>query len=216
MDWASAKVLAEGGVHDESRSQHSHVRMASSIIHTVRSNDGSSHSMRDRSSARPRTWPPSRPKDSPTNWMNEPTRSGSAPSCARSSPGKPPYAAATAEEALDRASAAALDDVWAGLDACGADEAIVALAKRCLAAEPRDRPRDAGVVARRMRAHFDSMEEKRREVELQAAEARVRVQGERKARWVALAIAAIILTMIGVGAGCTLNSWTAAAPARLP
>ena len=42
----------------------------------------------------------------------------------------------------------------ARLDGCGADAELVALASDCLAAEPEDRPRDAGEVARRMTAYL--------------------------------------------------------------
>ena len=42
---------------------------------------------------------------------------------------------------------------WRRLDGCGADAELVALAKRCLAADPAGRPRDAGEVAAAVTAY---------------------------------------------------------------
>ncbi len=56
-------------------------------------------------------------------------------------------------------------DALARLDGCGAEAELVALAKDCLAAEPEDRPRDAGVVAERMTAYLAGVQDR-----VQAAE----------------------------------------------
>jgi len=61
--------------------------------------------------------------------------------------GAPTYAGADARSAYKQAAKADLADGFARLDACAADPELVALCKRCLAADPADRPRDAGVMA---------------------------------------------------------------------
>lgn len=61
--------------------------------------------------------------------------------------GRPPYCGANARSAHKQASHADLADGHARLDASGADPELVALCKRCLARDPADRPRDAGVLA---------------------------------------------------------------------
>jgi PAS domain S-box-containing protein len=61
--------------------------------------------------------------------------------------GAPPYAGADARSAYKQAAKADLADGFARLDASAADPELIALCKRCLAADPADRPRDAGVMA---------------------------------------------------------------------
>jgi serine/threonine-protein kinase len=54
-----------------------------------------------------------------------------------------------ARDALDEAKAGRLDDAWQRLDACGASAPLVELTRSCLAPDPRNRLRDAGVVSER-------------------------------------------------------------------
>src|SRR5262249_30502834 len=61
--------------------------------------------------------------------------------------GQPPYVGADAEATIQLAARARLDDAFARLAACGAEPELVALCRRCLAAERADRPADAGGVA---------------------------------------------------------------------
>jgi eukaryotic-like serine/threonine-protein kinase len=119
--------------------------------------------------------------------------------------GKPPYVGKTAGEIYQLASSAALDGALGRLHACGADDEIVALATQCLAPARGDRPRDAKSVAKVMRAYFGCMEEKKRAAELEAAEARVRVRGERKARWLEFAMACIVLALLVIGGNAYLR-----------
>ena len=69
----------------------------------------------------------------------------------------------------------------------GADGELVALAKRCLAAEPWDRPRDAGQLAEELAAYQNAVAERLRQAELARAaqeartvEARATAEQERK------------------------------------
>jgi serine/threonine protein kinase len=60
--------------------------------------------------------------------------------------GQPPYVSDTSSNLVSQASNWNIADAFARLDACGADPKLVALCKRCLARDPVDRPRDAGVL----------------------------------------------------------------------
>src|SRR5262249_34932922 len=72
--------------------------------------------------------------------------------------GKPPYVGSI--EAVKRqAREADLAGAYARLEACGADADLIKLAKRCLAAEQGERPRDAGEVARVVAAYLADVEE---------------------------------------------------------
>ncbi len=165
MDWGLAKVLKEGGIADESRAQ---THQAVSVIQTQRS--------------------------AGTPEVGSPTQAGSvlgtpaymAPEQARGEvdlvdaradvfglgamlceilTGAPPFTGTNAE-AMRKARTAQLDDAFGRLDGCGADAELVALARRCLAAEPWHRPRHAGEVAAAVTAYQNSVTERLRQAEL--------------------------------------------------
>ena len=69
-----------------------------------------------------------------------------------------------------------------GFDRCGADPALVGLAKRCLAPTQPKRPHDAGRLAEEITGYLDAVEVRARKAEVDAAKAEVRARGERKAR----------------------------------
>ncbi|MEM7307881.1 MAG: serine/threonine-protein kinase [Planctomycetota bacterium] len=122
--------------------------------------------------------------------------------------GAPPYSG-NAVTACAQAALGQLDDAHARLDACEADAEIVALARDCLNPEPARRPADAGAVAERLRAHFESVDERTRVAQIEAAESRVKAAEERRARKLTLRLAsAIVLTaLVGGGAAAYgLNS----------
>jgi serine/threonine-protein kinase len=116
---------------------------------------------------------------------------------------QPPYVGSSADEVCRKAAAGDLADAQARLDACGADEALRELARRCLAAERSARPPDAGVVAQDLTAYLASAQERLRQAQLQraAAEARAqeagaKVKAERRARRLTLALAAAALLLV--------------------
>ncbi|HVK08901.1 MAG TPA: protein kinase, partial [Gemmataceae bacterium] len=89
--------------------------------------------------------------------------------------GQPPYVGADFEAVRQMAARARLADAFARLDGCRADPGLVELVKRCLAAEPADRPPDAGGVARAVAGLRAAADERARQAELD----RVRAEGER-------------------------------------
>ena len=70
--------------------------------------------------------------------------------------GQPPYLGDDLYDIFQKASAGNLENVFDRLDACQADRELIALAKRCLAAEPSERPVDGGEVALAFTAYLES------------------------------------------------------------
>lgn len=71
--------------------------------------------------------------------------------------GLPPYPGQDKHAVLTKARRADLGDAFRRLDACGADQELVGLAKSCLAADPGDRPGDAGRLAEAVTGHLESV-----------------------------------------------------------
>ena len=96
--------------------------------------------------------------------------------------GQPPYTG-DSKDRLVMAAQARLDDAYARLDASGADDELIALAKNCLQPNPDDRPRSAGVVARWISRYLGEADERARQAETDAARdlARAAEEQERKA-----------------------------------
>jgi serine/threonine-protein kinase len=115
--------------------------------------------------------------------------------------GQPPYVASEAWQIYPKAAAADLADAAARLDGCGADAELVALAKRCLEAEPRDRPGDGGAVAEAVTAYLNGVQERLRRAELERAASQARALEERRRRRVTAALAAAVLLLFVVGGG---------------
>ena len=114
--------------------------------------------------------------------------------------GEPPYVGER-NQVLSRAAQADLDDAFSRLDGCGADPALVSLARECLTDARDARPRNAEQVAARIHAYLVSVDERARAAQLAAAEARVRAEDERRARRLTLALALAVIAVLAVGAG---------------
>jgi serine/threonine-protein kinase len=118
--------------------------------------------------------------------------------------GQPPYTGPDTEAVRLRAARADLADAFTRLADCGADAELVALTKRCLAAEPGDRPRDAGALAVELTAYLEGVEQRLRLAELERVAAEVKVREERKRRRLTLALAAAVLVLVFGGSGVAL------------
>jgi serine/threonine-protein kinase len=114
---------------------------------------------------------------------------------------EPPYRGAHDLEILDRAVRADLAEAHARLENCGADADLIRLARASLAADPAQRPRDAGVLARELAAHRESMERRLRQAELAEVEARSRAAEERKRRRLTVGLALSVLATALVASG---------------
>jgi serine/threonine protein kinase len=112
--------------------------------------------------------------------------------------GKPPYVGADAESNRQLAARAKLDDAFSRLDASGAEPELIVLAKRCLAAEPKDRPANAGEVWEAVATFRADSERRARQAEMDRARAEVRGVEERKRRKVKYALAFSVLGLLAV------------------
>jgi tetratricopeptide (TPR) repeat protein len=121
--------------------------------------------------------------------------------------GQPPYTGADEVQVLHKAMRADLVEAIGRLDACGADQELIRLARKSLSAQLSDRPRDAGVLAAELAVHRESMEARLRQVELAQTEARTRAEEERKRQRVkvALAVAGLALVLLTTGGGLWLH-----------
>ncbi len=114
--------------------------------------------------------------------------------------GQPPFVSGNAETTRQLAARGKVEDAFERLDACGADPELIALAKRCLAVEPQDRPAHAGELAAAIADHRAGAEERARKLELD------RAAGQARRR--AMARAAIALFVV-LAAGIGISSWQA-------
>src|SRR5262249_25585748 len=114
--------------------------------------------------------------------------------------GKPPFVAPDGESTRQLAARAKLDDAFARLDGCGAEPALVALAKRCLSAEQDQRPRDGGEVAAAIAELRRQAEERARQAEGEKSRAEGRADEQRKRRrgGTAGAAAPVVALLAGV------------------
>ncbi len=122
--------------------------------------------------------------------------------------GRPPYVGRVPGEVQRKASRGDLAEALADLGSCGADEELIAIARDCLAAEPVDRPGDAGIVADRIGGYLAGVGQRLREAEVERTAAAARAEAaeaaaavERCARRLTLGLAATVLLLIGAAGG---------------
>jgi hypothetical protein len=95
--------------------------------------------------------------------------------------GQAPYVGSRSQ-ILEDAASGSLDTALAKLAACGAEDELVRLVRRCLDPAREVRPRHAGVLAREVTSFLGSVTDRARAAEIAAALARATVAAERKAR----------------------------------
>jgi serine/threonine-protein kinase len=113
--------------------------------------------------------------------------------------GKPPYDGPTNHEIHVRAYRVDLTDALLRLDQCRAEPELAALARSCLAANPADRPANAGEVADTVAAYRAGVEQRLRSAEMDRAAAEVRAAGECKARRLTAGLAIAVLGLAALG-----------------
>ncbi len=218
MDWGLAKVLAEGGIADEQASRKRQPPEPVSVIRTIRSEGtelpgvGSSHTRVGSVLGTPAYMAPEQARGEVELVDQRADVFGLGAILCEILTGRPPFTGKGAE-AQRKAQTASLDDAYDRLAQSGADAELIALARSCLAAEPWDRPRDAGVVAEQMTAYLESVQARLRQAELERAAAEARAEEEthtrqlaeakaaeeRKRRRATLALAAAVLALVVLG-----------------
>jgi tetratricopeptide (TPR) repeat protein len=116
--------------------------------------------------------------------------------------GRPPYLDRDTVALRRAAAEGRTAEAFARLDGSAAEPGLIALAKRCLAADPLVRPADGRSVAAEVAALRAAAEERARRAELERAQAEVRAAEQRKRRRVQLALAgSVAALLIAAGAG---------------
>jgi serine/threonine-protein kinase len=198
MDWGLAKVLKEGGVADEERREEP-ARVEVSVIRTVRHGSSEDESQAGSVLGTPAYMAPEQAGGDVELVDRRADVFGLGSILCEVLSGRPAYTGRNNDEVFRRALRGDTTDASTRLDACGADADLVALAKACLAPEPVDRPRDAGVVAGRVTAYLAGVQEKLRTAERELAVAEARAVEERHRRKLQVGLAAAVLALTTVG-----------------
>jgi eukaryotic-like serine/threonine-protein kinase len=199
MDWGLAKVLDQGGVADEERARRS--RNDSSAIRTVRTGSDAAESEVGSILGTPAYMAPEQARGELDTVDERADVFGLGSILCEILTGHPAYEGRTSVELYSKAERADLTGILARLDACSADGELVALARSCLAAAPRDRPRDATGVLAGLTSHLAGAEMRLRAAELAQAKAETRTVEERRRRLLTLALASSILATALLGGG---------------
>lgn len=228
MDWGLAKVLQSGGVADERMAQSR--SSDQSVIQTLRSRGGDtptpvgsvgSQTQVGSVMGTPAYMPPEQALGEIDNLDERADVFGLGAILCEVLTGRPPYIGDDGTQVFRLAVRGKLEACFERLDACGADAELIALTKHCLELEPKDRPRDAGVLASRVTTYLTSVEARLRAVELDRAAAAARAEealltarehqaaasAERRARRLQLGLAAVILCVTTLGGISAV--WTA-------
>ena len=198
MDWGLAKVLKEGGVADE-RTERSPPPVEVSVIRTVRSGSAEDESQAGSVLGTPAYMAPEQAGGDIERVDRRADVFGLGSILCEVLTGQPAYTGRSGNEVFRKALRGDTADACARLAACGADADLVALARDCLAAEPADRPRDAGAVAGRITAYLAGVQEKLRAAERERAVAEARAVEERRRRKLQAGLAAAVLALTTVG-----------------
>jgi serine/threonine-protein kinase len=199
MDWGLAKVIDRGGVADEERSLRS--QADADPVRTLRSGSTVDESRAGSVLGTPSYMAPEQARGQLGTLDERADVFGLGAILCEILTGLPPYAAGIGNEVYRKAAGAELDGALGRLDACGAEPELIALAKSCLAAAPRDRPRDAGVVVAALATHLAGVRERLKAAELARARAESRAAEERKRRLLVAGLAASLIALATLGGG---------------
>ncbi len=197
MDWGLAKVLPEGGIADEARTQ---IRQEISVIRTRRTEgsdlpgSGGTETQAGSVLGTPAYMAPEQARGEVELVDERADVFGLGAILCEILTGKPAFTGKNAE-AQRKSQTAKLEDAYDRLEACGVDAELIALAKQCLAAEPWDRPRHAGAVANTIAGYQGSVADRLRHAEVERAGAEFRAQEERKRRRITVGLAATLLIL---------------------
>jgi serine/threonine-protein kinase len=210
MDLGLARVLPQGGLADEA--PHDPNRAVQSVIRTVRTGSDAHASRTGLALGTPSYMAPEQACGDRDQVDERADVFGLGSILCEILTGLPVYAGAFRQVAR-RAARGDTADALRRLDTCGADAELVSLARRCLAAEREERPRNAGEVVELVAAYQAGVQERLKTAELARAaetaraeeaqatalEAQRRARAERQARRTTVGLAASILIAAALG-----------------
>jgi tetratricopeptide (TPR) repeat protein len=199
MDWGLAKVIDRGGVADEERSLRNQAELEP--VRTLRTGSSAQESRAGSVVGTPCYMAPEQARGLLDTLDERADVFGLGAILCEIITGFPPYTGSGGHEVYGKATRADLAEALGRLDRCGAESELIALAKSCLAAAPRDRPRDAGVVVTALSNHLAGVQERLRAAELARARAESRAIEERKRRLLVAGLAASILALAALAGG---------------
>lgn len=209
MDWGLAKVLAVGGVADEKRAKKT--QQPHSVIQTLRSGpDSNSGEGFDSSGSEtrmgsvmgtPAYMPPEQALGEIDNMDQRADVFGLGAILCEILTEAPPYVGDTGKEVFRLASRGRIASCLERLDAADADPALISIAKSCLNLEPKDRPKDAGVLTEHVSGYLLSVDQRLRQIQMEKAAEGARAEEERKRRKMTLGLASIIVLALVAGTG---------------
>ncbi len=196
MDWGLAKVLPLGGVADDRRAVGADDR--ETVIVTARSGDDSDlgRSRAGSVMGTPSYMAPEQARGENSRLDERTDVFGLGAILCEILTGEPPFAGRDLTELRALAVGGDLAGAWARLEGSGAEPELVALARRCLAPLPDDRPRDAGAVAAAITGHLRGVQERLRHAELARVEAQATAAEEKKRRRMAVGLAGAVVVLV--------------------
>ncbi len=201
MDWGLAKVLGGGDSSDVAPAE---TEAAPSLIETARTGSESDATSAGSKMGTPAYMAPEQARGEVDRTDERADVFGLGAILCEVLTGSPAYTGRNGAEVMRKAEFADISDALARLGACGADPELVALAKKCLAREPEDRPRDASGVALAVADHLAGVQDRLRKAEIARAEAAARAVAERAKRKLTAALAAAVILAGAVGGGSFL------------
>jgi serine/threonine-protein kinase len=196
MDWGLAKVLREGGVRDEWLQPG---KPDATVVATLRSGSDADASLPGSVLGTPAYMAPEQAAGDIGQVDRRSDVFGLVSILCEVLTGRPAFTGPTQPEVIRRAMRGQTAEALAALDGCGAEPELTTLARDCLAVEPNDRPRDAGVLADRLTAYLAGGQEKLRRAELE------RVEERAHRRLTTLAAAAVVLLSLS---GAMAYAWS--------
>jgi serine/threonine-protein kinase len=196
MDWGLAKVLPRGGASDEPETRLP--KAEQTLIATARSGSDAPELSRAGSVlGTPRYMAPEQARGEAVDERADVFALGSI--LCEILTGGPAFLGRSAGEIRRKAALGDTAEALGRLDASGAEAELVALARDCLARERPDRPRDAGLVTKRITKYLAGVQERVKAAERDRAVAEARALEERKRRKLQLGLAGCLLALTAAG-----------------
>jgi tetratricopeptide (TPR) repeat protein len=206
MDWGLAKVLRHGSVIDKETPENER----ETNVATARSSSETHASQAGSVLGTPEYMPPEQARGEVDAVDERADVFSLGAILCEILTGRPPYHAPTPVEIQRKAASGDLAEALGRLAESGAEPELLALASRCLSSHSKDRPRDAGSVARAMTAYLAGVQERLRGAEMARVEAQARTVEERKRRKTQFRMAAGILIALGAGIAGVAMQWNRA------